>query len=114
MIFQDRCKIHHAQVGCSRANGLESCIVRREHSDVHGGVEGVDQVSLGQSASSGAETSLLSSIGNILGDRQDLVDDVDDSACEVDILLDVSFGPSNLTAFSLTGVVTVEFMRRPE
>ena len=90
MIFKDRCKFHHVQVCGGRANGLESSVVWCENSDIPSRVKSVDQICLGQGASNGAETGLFSSVGDVLGDRQDSVDDMDDSACEVDILFDVS------------------------
>lgn len=90
MILQNRCKVHHSQIRGSRADSLESSVVWREDSDVLCRIESVDQVRPSQGASCGAKTSLRSCEGNVLGDRQNLVDNVDYSASEVDVLSYVS------------------------
>lgn len=90
MVFKNIGKFHHGQVTCGRANGLEGGVVGSKHSNVHGRVKSGDKVGLGQGASNCAQASLLGCVRNVLWDSQDLVDNVYDSASEIDILKSVN------------------------
>ena len=86
MVLEDTSQLLHGQVWQSRANSLESGVVWYKESEIFGRVNSVDQVSLHESTSGIAETSVNSGSGDVGWEGKDLVDDVDNTTGEVHIL----------------------------
>lgn len=87
VVGQDRAEVGSAEVWQSRANGLESSVGRREDGDILETVDGADEVCGSQSAGEGGEVQGSRGHRGGLRDSEDFLDDVDDTASEVDILV---------------------------
>jgi hypothetical protein len=74
-----------AEVGKSRADGLERSVGRREDGNITEVVDGVDEVSGSESTSQRSQASGQSGVGRLLGQSKDAVDDVDHTAGEVNV-----------------------------
>lgn len=72
------------------AEGGEGVVVGGEDCDVLGGEEGVDEVGGGGGAREGGQVGGGGGVDDVLGDGEDGVDDVDDAAGELDVLVFVS------------------------
>ena len=86
MVFQDAGQLSHGQVAHSGSNGLEGSIVGNEDSHIHEIVNRSDEVCVCESAGNGAESRSLRCSSNRLRDGEDAVNDVNDTAGEVDVL----------------------------
>lgn len=86
MVLEDAHEIRLAGIGEDGANVGKSAVAGRKDGDVLGAGEVGDQLSLGESASSGGEVASNGSVGEVLGDGENTVDDVDDTTSEVEIL----------------------------
>jgi len=86
VVFEDGRQLIHGQVTDSGANGLEGSVVGHKGGDVHGRVDGADELRVHQSTGRGAEARSLDAGGDVEGHGQDSIDDVKDAAGEIDIL----------------------------
>ncbi|KAI6776407.1 hypothetical protein HG530_000352 [Fusarium avenaceum] len=86
MVLEDAHEIRLAGVGEDGANVGKSAVAGRKDGDVLGAGEVGNQLSLGESTSSGGEVASNGSVGEVLGDGENTVDDVDDTTSEVEIL----------------------------
>lgn len=86
MVLEDVHEIRLAGIGEDGANVGKSAVAGRKDGDVLGAGEVGDQLSLGESASSGGEVASNGSVGEVLGDSKNAVDNVDDTTSEVEIL----------------------------
>ena len=79
-----------AEVADGGADVLEGHVVGHEDSKVGSSVDGRDEFGLGQGTGSGTEAGCDGGGGDVLGDGEDGVDDVDNAAGEVGVLLGVN------------------------
>lgn len=86
MVPEDVHEIRLAGVGEDGANVGKGAVAGRKDGDVPGAGEVGDQLGLGESTSNGGEVGSNGSVGKVLGDSKNTVDDVDDTTSEVEIL----------------------------
>lgn len=97
-----------AQVGEDGSDGGEGSVGGDEDGDVLGLTEVADEVGLGQSTGCGGEVGGDGGVGQVLGDLQKAVDDVDNTAGEVEILGYISVSSHIVQTKTLTAVVTLD------
>jgi hypothetical protein len=85
VVGQDVGDIRGAEVGKSRANGLEGSVGRCEDGNITEVVDGVDKVSGSECAGQRSQAGGQSGVGRLLGKSKDAVDDVDHTAGEVNV-----------------------------
>lgn len=86
VVLEDALKVRLAQVGEDRTNVGKGAVARSKDSDVLLIGEVCDELGLGESASNGGEVGGNGRVGKVLGNGEDLVDDVDDTTSEVEVL----------------------------
>jgi hypothetical protein len=86
VVLENALKIGLAQVGEDRTNVGKGAVAGSKDSDVLLVGEVCDELGLGQSASNGGEVGGDGRVGKVLGDSEDLVDDVNDTTSEVEVL----------------------------
>jgi hypothetical protein len=86
MILKNILEIRLAQVGQDGTNIGKGAVARSKDGDVPGAAEVGDQVGLGEGASNGGEVGGDGSVGDVLGDVENAVDDMNDTAGEVEVL----------------------------
>jgi hypothetical protein len=108
VVGQDVLDLLRGQVGETTADGLEGGVGGRENGDVRGGVDGADEARRVESTAEGGEACGGEGVGCDERDSEDVVNDVDDTAGEVDVLgiVNVYLGAGGKRI--LTPVVTVE------
>jgi hypothetical protein len=86
VVLENALEIRLAQVGEDRANVGKGAVAGSKDSDVLLIGEVCDELGLGEGASNGGEVGGNGRVGKVLGKSEDLVDDVDDTASEVEVL----------------------------
>jgi hypothetical protein len=86
VILENALEIRLAHVGEDRSNVGKGAVARSKDSDVLLIGEVGGELGLGESASNGGEVGGDGRVGKVLGNSEDLVDDVNDTTGKVEVL----------------------------
>jgi hypothetical protein len=113
VVSKDAADLLDGEVGKTRANSLESGVVGCKNGDIFGSVDSLDEVGSGEGTSEGRKTSSDGSAGGRVGNSEDSVNDVDDSAGEGNILENINCRSRAQCTEVLTALETDEFFASP-
>lgn len=83
VVGEDVGQVLHGEVANKVTDGAEGLVVGNEDGDIGEAINSLGELSAGEGTDSSGEVGLNSSGGDVLGNDQDAIDDVDDTAGEV-------------------------------